>query len=291
VCLYLDRNGDGQVNAGDPLLACRYTDSQGNYAFPNRLPGQYLVVETQPAGLQTTTPNVLPVTLAVVGPSGSAADNNFGELLYVRLGDFVFEDANHNGVQDPGETAGFTGLQLQVTGVDITGGSVNLSVTTAGGSYLVENLLPGIYTVTAPLTFNGYQLSTPGIQTVTLTVSTVQNVSTSSTQDLTLDFGYVRPTGVTVQRFDVSARPGQVMLTWEVQGGAPEGFRVWRAESSKRADATLLTPAPVFADTDGVYHFVDLAVWPRQSYWYWLEDGSCFDRLNTRTGNSLAPRS
>jgi hypothetical protein len=49
----------------------------------------------------------------------------------------------------------------------------------------------GVYMVSAPLTYNGYARTTqPGSMSTTLT--------TSVTQDLTLDFGYQLPTGLQV---------------------------------------------------------------------------------------------
>ncbi|MEI8083585.1 MAG: SdrD B-like domain-containing protein, partial [Actinomycetes bacterium] len=100
ICLYKDNNRNGQLDSGDTKLTCMFTDSGGLYAFASQVAGAYLVVETQPAGLENTTPNVLPVALVIVGPGGSATDNNFGEIVYVRLGDMVYVDLNGNGLQD-----------------------------------------------------------------------------------------------------------------------------------------------------------------------------------------------
>lgn len=78
VCLYADSNGDGQPDAGGPL-ACVATDSAGAYIFPNRLPGRYVLTETDPQGLTSTTPNNIVTQLVVVQGSGLSDRNDFGD--------------------------------------------------------------------------------------------------------------------------------------------------------------------------------------------------------------------
>jgi hypothetical protein len=239
VCLYRDNDGDGQLDVpGDTLLLpCQNTDGDGHYTFADQLPGQYLVVETQPSGLANTTPNVRPVTLVVIGPSGSATDNDFGEIVHGRAGDFIWVDTDGDGVQDAGETIGLFGVPVRIVGVAVTGASVDITRTASiTGHYMGENLLPGTYTATAPAVFGGYTRTSPGALSTTLTVT--------DTEDLTLDFGYVYPTGVAVQRFDVAAAMGQVVLSWEVVGDAPVGFLVWRAENAKGLEAVLRIVRP-----------------------------------------------
>ncbi len=266
VCLYQDNNRDGLLDGGDTELTCMTTGDGGTYAFAGQVAGAYLVVQTQPAGLQTTTPNLLPVTLVVVGTNGSAPDNNFGEIVYVRLGDMVYVDINGNGSQEPGETVGLTGVQLQLTGTNIRGDSVNWTTVTMGnGHYLTDTLLPGTYTVKAPPQYGGFQLTSPAAQTTTLTIVI--------TEDLTLDFGYVFPTGVGVLEFKAAVGPRQVTLSWLAFGEQPPSFHVRRADNSKGVGAVPVTGQPVTSGT-GAYQFVDRGVVAGQTYWYTLEDAN-----------------
>ena len=268
VCLYVDSDRDGQLDIpGDPQVACQTTADDGSYAFPGQLPGHYLVVEMQPGDLQSTTPDVLSVVLVVEGASGSSDGNNYGEIYYVRLGDQTWVDTNGNGTPDSGEP-GMYGVPLALSGTDVRGQSVSQSTTSVNGSYMFQNLLPGIYTVSAPQEFNGYLCATPAGCSKTVNLA----MGTGAREDLSLDFGYVAPTGVMLARFTLDADYGQVLVTWEVIGFAPQGFNVWRADNAKGLQAVLLTPAPVTAAAGSAFRFVDSTAQPGQTYWYWLED-------------------
>jgi hypothetical protein len=64
------------------------------------------------------------------------------------LGDFVWYDANANGIQDTNES-GVAGVKATLSGTDILGNTVSvIDVTDNTGEYLFANLLPGNYKVT-----------------------------------------------------------------------------------------------------------------------------------------------
>lgn len=46
--LYLDRNGDGLVNDGDPEIGATLTNASGFYSFPGLQPASYVVIQTNP---------------------------------------------------------------------------------------------------------------------------------------------------------------------------------------------------------------------------------------------------
>ncbi|MCX6028636.1 MAG: hypothetical protein NT169_04945 [Chloroflexi bacterium] len=266
VCLYRDTDWDGQWDVpGDTLIGCQDTINNGGYSFTSLLPGWYLVVETQPTGLQDTTPNVIPRQLIFAGPGASSTDNNYGEILFVKLGDFVYLDFNANGQQDPGENLSLNGVPLHVTGTDILSQSVDTTINTVNGSYLDSGLLPGNYTVTAPQSFNGFHLTSANPQTTKLGIA--------KNEDLGLDFCYVYPTGVGVQLFTVQAGRGRVTLSWLAFGEPAPVFHVWRADNGKGVGAVQVTVKPVLG-AEGVYQYVDKAVVRGQTYWYWLEDAA-----------------
>jgi len=266
VCLYRDSDGSGDYSAGDQQQGCQQTASGGGYSFTGQLPGRYFVVQTQPGGLQSTTPNIRTVDLIVIGPGGSSTDNNFGEIVYVKLGGFVYVDSDGDGVRDPGENTGLYNVPLQITGADVAGNSVGVNQTSVAGDYLASGLLPGTYTVTAPSLANGYQRTSQSPLTTTLTVVI--------TQDLTLDFGYAYPTAVTVQWFEATPARTGATLTWEIQGFAAQGFHVWRADNAKGAQMARLTAKSLPPTADGRYRYVDSTAAAGQTYWYWLQDAS-----------------
>lgn len=74
--VYVDQNGDGRLDAGDPTTV---TNAQGQYQFSNLAPGTYRVAEVPPAGWLPTTP---PLGSALVTVASSiATTQNFGNQV------------------------------------------------------------------------------------------------------------------------------------------------------------------------------------------------------------------
>ena len=88
--VYLDANKDGVLQPGETTrlsgvtvtledspgntVATTVTNASGNYSFPNLPPGLYSIVETQPGGYGSSTPNTLAVTLgAALRPATTSA--------------------------------------------------------------------------------------------------------------------------------------------------------------------------------------------------------------------------
>lgn len=155
------------------------TNATGYYSFTDLLPGDYLVAVQLPAGYGVTRGGADPdvdasnsdsnaladgtrmvspaVTLAVgteplndnLAQAGNDASGNgtvdFGLVKLASLGDFVWEDSNGNGRQEPGEPP-ISNVTVTLTGAD---GSTATTTTNANGIYTFTNLLPGlVYTVT-----------------------------------------------------------------------------------------------------------------------------------------------
>jgi len=158
--VFLDANKNAAFNTGETgiggvtltlrdslgnVLATTATDPNGAYSFGNLKPGDYTIDETQPPAYGSSTPNVLtPVSVAA---NGVAANENFGET-YGSLSGFAYVDANNNGAKEAGETP-IAGVTVTLTGTDVNGASVNrTAVTQADGSYVFNQLLTGVYTIT-----------------------------------------------------------------------------------------------------------------------------------------------
>lgn len=194
IALYTDPNGDGDPGDGVQVGADITTNGTGNYSFSNVVPGNYVIVETNPAGYTSTADSSAPNDdrVPVVVTNANSTDNAFLDTIYSAIGDSVFLDDGAgggiagNGIQDGGE-AGIAGITVYV---DLDGsGTFNagdLSDTTDGnGNYSVANIPPGTYDVSVFNPPAGLNLTTGNDPTnITLAAGATNN---------TLDFGYIGP--------------------------------------------------------------------------------------------------
>ncbi|MBI3943433.1 MAG: carboxypeptidase regulatory-like domain-containing protein, partial [Chloroflexi bacterium] len=199
VDLWVDTNGDGTV---DTKIQTKTTDGNGHYLFTSLATGTYEVridTSTLPAGLAQTydydgliTPDKAKVFLP---PATTNLDLDFGYSPKGSIGDFVWYDANSNGLQDDGAT-GIGGVKVNLTnlGPDNTYGTADdttypAQTTDVNGAYLFTGLPAGKYRVdvdesTLP---PGLGLTTNN-EPMTVTLTAGQNF-------LNADFGYVQQPG------------------------------------------------------------------------------------------------
>jgi hypothetical protein len=169
----LDGNGN--------VVSTTVTDASGLYTFTNLISSTYQVqfdLATLPAKYQPTVQGIngskdltdsdaSPISgltekiTLVAGENDKSWD--FGIWLPASLGDFVWEDLNHNGVQD-GNEPGVPGVT--VTLLSNGGQVVSTTVTNSSGYYSFTQLVPTNYTVvfTPPASYT-YTLPTVGITT------------------------------------------------------------------------------------------------------------------------------
>lgn len=148
-------NGQAYVSTGQTTV----TNADGFYEFTDVLPGQYRVVETQPAGFYSvgaeagnvdgvphgvvTTPDVISEIVLVGGDD--SVQNNFAEARPSSIDGFVYHDADNDGIRDAGES-GIAGVTLQL--LDENGNATGLTATTdADGYYLFDDLQHGEYSI------------------------------------------------------------------------------------------------------------------------------------------------
>ena len=156
--LYLDTNGNGTQDAGEPNLTnvdvvitnsngitqTVTTDANGDW-IATVPPGSTTanIDETDPdypTG-STQTEGTDPTTVTAVAGTNTPTDID-GFYLPASIGDLVWHDSNSNGIQDGGEP----GLQnVTVNLYDGTGAFVTSSNTNASGIYTFTNLIPGDY--------------------------------------------------------------------------------------------------------------------------------------------------
>ncbi len=159
---------DGVIGTPDDTTATATTNAGGFYQFISLNPGEeYKVTFTRPAAfISFTRPNAIPPAddtndsdadpvsgmsqIVTLAPGENNDTIDAGLLRPATIGDFVWRDANGNGVQDPGE-AGVPNVTVTLTGTDALGNPVTRTTTTNGnGLYLFNGntLLPGTYKVT-----------------------------------------------------------------------------------------------------------------------------------------------
>ncbi|MGE0084616.1 MAG: SdrD B-like domain-containing protein [Desulfococcaceae bacterium] len=128
------------LDATGAVIASAVTDENGSYIFPDILPGDYTVRETDLSGYTSTTPNEVSVSTADTG----SAEAVFGDQRPAVISGLVFEDKNGNGVQDEGEN-GIPGVAVELT--DSTGQVIASVISGEDGRYAFDPVNPGNYTV------------------------------------------------------------------------------------------------------------------------------------------------
>ena len=213
----LDVNGNGVQDVGETTglsgvsivlktngvtMLTTTTDSSGNYSFANLAPGSYTVVQTTPTGYINTTPLTLPVTLT----SGqSSPGHNYLDTQSVTIGDYVWVDANANGIQDNGE-AGLAGVSVVLYQTNSGLGTLTALVTnttSASGAYQFANQLPNSFVVgfgdvagyTRTTPFQGGDTNLDSNAQVGSGLSEVFTLTSGQT-NLTVDAGYYQPVAI-----------------------------------------------------------------------------------------------
>jgi hypothetical protein len=205
--LYGDTNGNGSYDPGtDQLLESTVTAADGTYSFPNLPAGGYFVVVDSAnfvaggplEGTSSTTGGEIHGAIALSeGQDYLDADFGYRGNGY-SLGDYVWSDADQDGIQDPGEPA-IGGVLLELLdGAGVPTGDT--TTTLADGSYLFSDLLAGAYSVrVASSNFDpggpleGYTVTfgpqSEGSDT-SRTVTFVEDGDPTNDSVDTLDFGY-----------------------------------------------------------------------------------------------------
>ncbi len=184
---------DGILNTVDDIITTQQTDNNGRYVFSNLTEGLYQVTPTTPTGSTLTTPNSLnPINLS----NNEQIDTvDFGFVGNASLGDYVWYDVNHDGVQDSNEQ-GLTNVTINAiwAGND---GNINTTAdnatfttqTDATGHYLFEHLPQGSYQVTVNQGIpNGL---TPIVGTQSIGLGTANVTLTANENKRDVDFGYI----------------------------------------------------------------------------------------------------
>ncbi|MGA7719790.1 MAG: SdrD B-like domain-containing protein [Ignavibacteriaceae bacterium] len=196
------------------LVATTTTDANGKYLFSNLTAGSYYVQFVIPGGY-TVSPALQGNDTTVdsnpnsTGKTGTlyltAGQNNLTVDCGIyptppalgSIGDFVWNDANHNGIQDAGE-AGIANVTVNL--FTTSGSLISTTTTNSNGKYLFSNLSAGSYYVQFVIP-TGYTLS-PSLQGSDTTIDSNPNSAgetatiylTAGQNNLTIDCGmYLTP--------------------------------------------------------------------------------------------------
>lgn len=154
--VFVDEDGDGVVpesaapiarvtvellDSDGKVVATTETDSNGRYVFGGLPPGSYVVRETDSPDWTSSgdADGVNDNEIAITG-------RDFYDTMTCSLGDYVWEDANGDGIQgrslfEPGVA------DVLVTLLDESGETVATTTTGSDGRYLFADLRPGTYVV------------------------------------------------------------------------------------------------------------------------------------------------
>ena len=135
-------------NGDDAAPVTLQTDANGAYQFTGLVVGQnYRVTEAQPAGYGNGTEhptNVIDVNaLPLAGVTGRDFGETLGSLAGAVFEDFSTTPANNNNGSFDGGGKPIDNATLTLTGTDLSGNPVNVTVqTNATGAYVFRDLLP-----------------------------------------------------------------------------------------------------------------------------------------------------
>ncbi len=197
----LNPDGSPAIDLAGHEVQSQLSGANGEYFFGNLRDGDYVVRVTPPEGYSPTVGNgdpdnddgsdsngtesssgsvsSLPITLAWGEEPDNDGDDDRSTNLTVGfgfipkagvvfLGDYIWEDANANGVQDADES-GLAGMTVSLTGNDgispvndVNGEPVKPVVTDDNGRYQFNDLVPGEYSIIVTPPEKGYKLSPGG---------------------------------------------------------------------------------------------------------------------------------
>ncbi|MCX7002199.1 MAG: hypothetical protein NTV22_02870, partial [bacterium] len=116
ITLYTDPLGDGSASNGTLAGGPAQSMTDGSYQFLNLSTGRYVVVETQPLGYVSSSPNRLPVNVTNLADylNRDFFDYEPPPNTFSTLGGTVYNDFNGNGQRDDGATAVLANVQIDL---------------------------------------------------------------------------------------------------------------------------------------------------------------------------------
>nr|WP_239121906.1 SdrD B-like domain-containing protein [Staphylococcus condimenti] len=270
------------------------TDAEGHYEFIGLENGDYTVIFETPEGYEPTVSNNgddaldsdgTTVTATINNADNPTIDSGFFKPVTepeqtpatYTLGDKVWEDTNHDGIQNSNEP-GIEGVKVTLTKPD---GTTETTTTDKDGHYEFTNLPNGDYTVTfetpegyePTVTNNGDDALDSDGSTVTVTINNADNP--------TIDSGFYKPVTEPEQTPATYTLGDKV---WEdtnhdgIQNSNEPGIEGVKVTLTKPDGTTETTTT----DKDGHYEFTDL---PNGDYTVTFETPEGYEPTVTNNGD------
>nr|WP_277602986.1 SdrD B-like domain-containing protein [Macrococcus armenti] len=253
------------------------TDANGNYIFEDLPNGDYVVTFETPDGYNGPT---------VINTGGDALDSD-GQVvnvtiqdaddmtidsgfIKVKVGDTVWEDTNHDGVQDEGEP-GIPGVEVTITYPD---GTTETVVTDENGYYEFPNVPNGESTIEFK-TPDGYIPTTENVGDDTKdSDGTKVTVNVDGKDDPTVDSGFIKETPV----YDLGDKVWFDEDKDGIQDANESGIEGVTVTLTKPDGTTVTTTT----DANGNYIFTDL---PNGDYVVTFETPAGMDPTKVNVGD------
>ncbi|MFP4031040.1 MAG: SdrD B-like domain-containing protein, partial [Desulfococcaceae bacterium] len=292
--LFIDEDGNGAQDPGEPDLPnvdvivtdflggtqTVATDADGNWSAT--VPAGETIADVVESSLPTgyvQTAGTDPTAVDVPAGSNTNAGDDGYRQQNARIGDFVWNDLNGDGIQDDGEP-GISGVTvyLDLNGNGLRDGDEPAAVTDADGGYLIGGLPAGTYTARVDSTAvpEGFALSSES--------DALERTLIPGETRLDADFGYRRIDGGIGDRIwndrngdgvQDADEPGIPGVTAALVDPGPDG------ELGTDDDVLLATTT---TDADGRYLFPDL---PAGTYAVLVtDDDNVLENFNLTTGNA-----
>jgi hypothetical protein len=222
-------NGIGGVtvkllNAGGSVVSTTTTDSSGNYLFKDLNPGDYSVQVVAPSGYYATKQNIgtNDAIDSDIDSSGKTAtttlvagehDLSWDAGLYRKasIGDKVWEDMNHNGVQDTNEP-GIGGIKVMLQ--NSAGQTIATTYTNSAGNYNFGGLDPDNYRLVFDKTNIMHKSGWGGTFNMSTWKWAVQNVGTNDNIDSDVVGDGISTTNVTNTAYTF-LESGENDMSWD----------------------------------------------------------------------------
>lgn len=205
------------------------------------------------------------------------------------VGDYVWLDANADGIQDEDES-GVVGVKVELFKAD--GQLVGTTETNADGLYRFKNLIAGdYYVVVTPMANSGefvgfspmYQGNDPAKDSDVYRITendvvkgrTEVFVLPTDMEDMTRDAGLIAPTAINLASFTADIHGAVVKIEWVTEAEAGTlGYHLFRGTSPLRTEAVRITSGliPSQGSDGGVYSFTDDSVVGGVTFYYWLRE-------------------
>ncbi len=174
--IFIDSNNNQQLDVGETSTV---TNILGVYSFKNLLPGDYTVCEVMQSGWYATT-GILCQTTTINENGGDIDILNFANQQYGSATVHKFNDLNHDGVLDVGET-GLSGWTINLYSGDSCQGQVvqnGSQVSDSQGNVTFADLIPGTYSVQEYLDPDSdWMTTTPVCQSFTISPGQITNTN------------------------------------------------------------------------------------------------------------------